>query len=133
MIRRRAATRSAVPALSHVPPASPASPAPVSARAVQAMRVLEAARSRDEGVNPRYLAYCVAHGEPSPDAMLERDRVRFAGGLMVGYIVWINARWSEWRRLVGLREYDALGDTAHASFDRWLADRIAANDLPVVE
>ena len=48
--------------------------------------------------NPKYLAYCKAHGEPDPEAMLERDRVEWPGGCMTGFILWIGEK---------AREFDA--------------------------
>lgn len=38
--------------------------------------------------NSRYLAYCKAHGEQDPEVMLQKDRVRWPGGYMAGYIIW---------------------------------------------
>jgi hypothetical protein len=39
-------------------------------------------------VQPRYAAYCVKNGK-NPDEMLEADRKRWPGGVMCGYILWI--------------------------------------------
>lgn len=42
-------------------------------------------------MNPRYLAYCRAHGR-TPEAQLEHDRKVWPGACMCGFILWINAR-----------------------------------------
>ncbi len=72
------------------------------------------------GWNPRYLAYCYAHGVPDPDAMLELDRERWPGGVMCGFILWINARWAEWRELQNIDRDYPLSPVDQAMFDLWL-------------
>lgn len=72
--------------------------------------------------NPRYLAYCRATGEPDPDRAAERDRARYPGGHMVGYIVWIQDRWREWERANGRTPWGNKTDAAHAAFDQWLSE-----------
>lgn len=65
----------------------------------------------------RYLPYCKAQGTPDPDAMLARDRVRYPGGVMAGYSLWIGERWTEWRLTRGLGPgLGPLSDQDHASF-----------------
>ena len=49
---------------------------------------------------PRYTAYAQAHGR-SPDQMLEFDSERYPGGKMCGFILWIDAKWSEWATVTG--------------------------------
>lgn len=50
--------------------------------------------------NPRYLAYAKAHGfEGDPEGMLAHDSAEWPGGHMTGFILWIQARWAEWRKL----------------------------------
>lgn len=83
--------------------------------------------------NPRYLAYARAEGEPDPDAMLARDRERYPGGSMCGFMLWIQARWREWAATLtlpraatrwGTDEPDhrraLLCGYTHDDFDRWL-------------
>lgn len=72
---------------------------------------------------PRYLAYCRAHGTPDPDAMLARDSERWPGGCMTGYILWINERWREWRASRGMPGTDLVPVTEqeHAEFTEWLS------------
>ena len=40
-----------------------------------------------ETYQPRYLAYCAAHGM-TPDEMMAHDRIRFPGGKMAGFLIW---------------------------------------------
>ncbi len=44
--------------------------------------------------NPRWLAYCSAHGRKS-DAQLAHDEREFPGGCMTGFILWINEQKAE--------------------------------------
>jgi hypothetical protein len=56
---------------------------------------------------PRYLAYCDAHGM-TPEAMLEHDRATFPGGSMTGFISWV----SEMKRSFKVEHPTAVaGDT----------------------
>ena len=48
-------------------------------------------------LNPRYIAYAVAHGRTA-DAQLERDKAIYPGGCMCGYIVWIGRRIRDYTR-----------------------------------
>lgn len=85
--------------------------------------------------NPRYLEYCRAHGEASPERMLEKDRARWPGGCMAGFSIWIQAMWKEWYRTLGpcdgrnqacriVGHAERLHQD-HAAFDAWLARRPA--------
>lgn len=49
-------------------------------------------------INPRYVAYALAHGR-DPDTQLAHDDQAWLGGCMTGYILWINDRWAEWNTL----------------------------------
>ncbi len=69
-------------------------------------------------INARYIAYAAAHGE-TPDGMLAADRVRWPGGGMVGFTIWIDGKWRAWCALTG-RPRSALTDADHAAFDAWL-------------
>ena len=40
--------------------------------------------------NPRYLAYCKAHGNRTPEEMHAHDTQAWPGGCMGGYITWIH-------------------------------------------
>lgn len=44
--------------------------------------------------NPRYIEYCKRNNR-SPDRMLEYDKIRFPGGCMCGFILWISEKWSQ--------------------------------------
>ena len=39
--------------------------------------------------NPRYVAYASAHGQ-TPEDMIQRDREKYPGGSMCGFILWIS-------------------------------------------
>lgn len=72
--------------------------------------------------NPRFVRYAEAHGR-TPEQMLEHDREAWPGGKMVGFMLWIQGRWSEWRAANRLRANDVLGPADHAAFDEWLRTR----------
>jgi hypothetical protein len=79
--------------------------------------------------NPRYLAYCRAHGESDPEAMLERDREAWPGGCMTGFVLWIG----EMKRGMAKTHPEAMfrgwnGAATdqivdQAAFDKFLADQ----------
>lgn len=66
--------------------------------------------------NPRYLAYCAATGGLSPDDTLARDRQRYPGGCMAGFIIWSSQQAERWRALTGRQFLDA-------DYDAWLAEQ----------
>jgi hypothetical protein len=72
-------------------------------------------------VTARYVAYATAHGK-TPDAMLAADRESWPGGSMVGFTLWMDARWREWLEMHKDRRRSALTDADHAAFDAWLGD-----------
>jgi hypothetical protein len=74
------------------------------------------------GWNPRYLAYCTAHGQPDPDAMLAADEERYPGGKMGGFQLWLGSKWLEWRAANGRKADDVLSSEDHQRFDAWLAE-----------
>lgn len=92
-------------------------------------------------VNPRYAAYCAAHGR-TPEDMLAHDEQEWPGGKMCGYvgaelreklekpiifqssstgsglnILWISRQWRAWASESGRRCSESFGDKDHASFD----------------
>jgi len=69
---------------------------------------------------PRYLAYCAAHGK-TPDEMLAHDDERWPGGVMCGYILWIGDRWIEWKVAVNWPKEGVIGARQHREFDAWLS------------
>ena len=72
--------------------------------------------------NPRYLAYCRAHGQ-MPEDMLEADRKRYPGGCMAGYILWDTDRLREFRALRP-ECFTFMALTDHAAYDAWLQDHV---------
>jgi len=67
---------------------------------------------------PRYLAYCQAHGK-TPDAMMQHDIEAYPGGCMVGFLLWSNEKLAKARK-----EHPDwfLNSTLHnhAEYDKWL-------------
>lgn len=69
--------------------------------------------------NPRYIAYSAAH-DKTPDEMLEYDKNRFPGGVMVGFMLWIKEQWCAFARVRGW-EHNYLKDHQdYIDFDAWL-------------
>jgi hypothetical protein len=92
-------------------------------------RLAEVARPgmRPTGTNPRYLAYCAAHGHTGdPEGMLAEDSRRWPGGSMTGFILWTRGRWDQWLALNPGRSLDRLTDADHDAFDRYLAEAVSA-------
>lgn len=71
--------------------------------------------------NPRFVAYAAAQGV-SPSEALEACRARRTGR-MVGFILWISCKWTEWRKLNDREPMCSLSPEDHASFDAWLVAR----------
>jgi hypothetical protein len=69
-------------------------------------------------INSRYVAYARAHGETA-EGMLEADQMRWRGGSMTGFTIWIDGKWREWCTVTG-RSRSCLTDADHAAFDAWL-------------
>lgn len=89
-------------------------------RAMSPKEAINADRPRVEPWNKRYLEYARAQGTPDPDAMLRRDVSRFPGGKMAGFILWISARWDQWRAAKELARDAPLSQAQHDEFDAWL-------------
>lgn len=70
-------------------------------------------------MNPRYIAYATAHGR-DVWSMDTWDRGRFPGGYMAGFVIWLTARWEDYRALRRIRRSDPIGDEMQVDFDRWL-------------
>lgn len=80
-------------------------------------------------MNPRFLAYARSRGV-SPEAACDRDEDGVAN--MTGFMLWVRARWADWRAARGLPSMKAsslwgepiLGPGDHAEFDDWLAKEV---------
>ncbi len=72
-------------------------------------------------MNPRYLAYCKAHFK-TPDEMMTRDHVDYPGGLMTGFILWVNAQWNAWATITKA-DLNFLSERDHKDFSAWLTAR----------
>lgn len=61
--------------------------------------------------NPRYLAYC-KNQKLSPENCLKRDEKRWPGGVMCGYILWMDKKKSEFRKKhpEGMYDYWLISD-----------------------
>ena len=75
--------------------------------------------------NPRYLAYCRATGGLSPEKTLERDREKFPGGCMCGFILWHSAKLTKARKQHPEFFYIEIGGTVgglldQKGYDKWL-------------
>jgi hypothetical protein len=75
-------------------------------------------------MNPRYAAYARANGL-TPEAQLAADRAAWPGGAMAGYILWMHARWAEWRQAHGPGPNEPISETGHVAFDAWLTGPVA--------
>lgn len=71
-----------------------------------------------EAWNPRYLAYCRAHGR-GPDEQLAHDRIEWSGGSMVGFILWHRKRIQEaYKEIPHVFVHGTPTD--HEAYDAWL-------------
>jgi hypothetical protein len=74
-------------------------------------------------MNPRYLAYCKAHGK-TPDEMMQHDIEAYPGGCMTGFILWSGEQLAKARK-----EHPDwfLNSTLrnHAEYDAWLQKEVS--------
>lgn len=70
---------------------------------------------------PRYVAYCAAHGN-TPEQQIAADRKAWPGGCMAGFILWISEQWRAWAAERGGMP-DMLTEEHYNSFDTRLASR----------
>ena len=70
-------------------------------------------------MNPRYLAYCRAHGM-DPKDMKRIDKERFPGGSMAGYQLWISGKYGEFRTMTHNKKRNFSAED-YKAFDKWLA------------
>ena len=71
-------------------------------------------------LNPRYVRFATVHGRTS-EAQMVHDRERWPGGVMTGFILWMSARWVQWRALRHIPRDAPLSEADHRDFDEWLA------------
>jgi hypothetical protein len=76
---------------------------------------------RSAEFNPRYVLYASVHGL-SPEAMLERDKEAYPGGVMTGFMLWMGRRKAEFEKenpdaLLNGYVYD------HVAYDEFLERR----------
>lgn len=73
-----------------------------------------------EPYNPRYLAYCRANRMASPEDMMLHDYVRFPGGVMCGFILWMHDKGKAFRKLKGYDVGEPLSEDDQQEFGAWL-------------
>jgi hypothetical protein len=72
-------------------------------------------------MNPRYLAYCRAHGR-TPEQQHAIDEVDWPGGVMAGFIIWSNKQLTEARH--DHPDWFLFGCLVnHEAYDNWLNER----------
>ncbi|MBB6306261.1 hypothetical protein [Xanthobacter tagetidis] len=73
---------------------------------------------------PRYVAYCIAQGR-KPEDQLQHDRVRWPGGKMTGFILWLREMLQVYAAEPGRYSLSA-GIADHDHYDAWLLEQAAA-------
>lgn len=80
-----------------------------------------------EATNPRFIAYALQTGAKDAADALARDRTRYPGGVMCGFMLWLGERWDEFFKLKGWQRggnlEHLLTNEDHADFDAWLKAR----------
>ena len=71
--------------------------------------------------NPRFVHYARVNGR-TPEAQLEHDRAAMPGAHMVPFILWIGARWTDFRHAHRFGRLDPVTSAGHAAFDAWLGE-----------
>jgi hypothetical protein len=73
-------------------------------------------------MNPRYLAYCIAHSK-TPDEMMAHDIQRWPGGCMTGFLMWSGQKLAE-----AMKSHPEwfLNSTLrnHTEYDAWLQKEV---------
>jgi hypothetical protein len=96
-----------------------------------------------EPTNPRYLAYCRAHGHTWQEQQV-LDEENWPGGRAVGFILWISAAWQAFDQAHGisikqsldtrrLRRWDVFRPhkiDPQVAFDMWLATYATPVEVP---
>jgi len=80
--------------------------------------------SNEQLFNPRFTAYSAASNR-SELAQIEFDSVRWPGGKMAGFMLWVSSMWHKWSRETGEKPEwgSSWSDRQHKLFDRWLLDQ----------
>jgi hypothetical protein len=73
-------------------------------------------------INPRYLAYCRAHGNAYKE-QLAKDTETFPGGKMTGFVLWLQQKWREFRDEKHPDIHMDFVKLKHGEFDKWLRDK----------
>jgi hypothetical protein len=86
------------------------------------MRIGTNGRSPWKNQNPRYVAYCIAHGADSPQAQKSLDSTLHSGRWTRPYVAWIDQRTADWCEETGVIRF-SMGWADHQRFDAWLAEK----------
>ena len=74
-----------------------------------------------QGWNSRFVQYARVHGR-TPEEQLAHDQIAFPGGVMAGYIIWNDRKWTEYHKLRGWKRHDHVLTTEdHEAYDNWLS------------
>ena len=73
-----------------------------------------------KNINPRYMAYCLFHGEIDPSKMLEKDIELYPGGQMLGFTLWIQEYLLEFKKIVGRNSRDIISNDEQIKFTEYL-------------
>jgi len=68
--------------------------------------------------NPRFVCYARSNGK-TPEEMIEHDREEYAGGCMLGFVLWNTQKWREFIALTGIDSYYKSQED-HDNYDKWL-------------
>lgn len=74
------------------------------------------------GMNPRYLAYCRAHGH-TPEEQLEIDRKSWPGGSMCGFILWNTGKLDRFKKIRPSAFMFTGQLIDHDAYDNWLLEQ----------
>lgn len=88
------------------------------------------AAETDARWNPRYVAYASSEGL-TPKEILAKDKERWPGGHMAGFMSWVRRHWEMWDRAQGhsRARCDERPDSDYTAFTAWLLEKYPA---PVV-
>lgn len=73
--------------------------------------------------NPRYKSYAAFHGH-DPDTQLHFDSIKYPGGVMTGYILWIKNQLLAYRHSVGKSLNEPMFESDQKAFDQWLERKL---------
>lgn len=75
-----------------------------------------------EKLNPRYVAYALAHNR-EPEEMKDYDAEKYPAQPMANFLIWIQGQWSEWEKINGYDPLRGRSKQNHKEFDLWLNEK----------